>query len=397
MHVLVVGAGLTGLQTAFALLNKGAEVTLVEAARAPCQGASYCATACAGKQVPTQIASSATLMARLKARASNTSNLQYGSGASVRYAGFISAMSAARAPEKYQNREQTLQALAEHSTALLRSDADKHGFELQESAGTLIVHGSKATDNTTPSLECFTAIEPSLNEAQAVEGVTIERTTTWSSSFYAKQLREHLVARNVRILCNHRVTGLLTDNGQIKGVECTTPIEADAVVITAGRSAPDILPAECFGNVPLAPITRAVYNVDLIADHGRVRHAVQSEDGRMIVPLDNFLRLIGHWYLGTPEHCNMDAEYQALWALGVKLLPQAANWSQGRYLNSCVLSSPDGLPIVGASSRPGLYLNIAGGIHGADFVSAYAEATADAVLGVDNPFHEALRWSRFAS
>ena len=183
----------------------------------------------------------------------------------------------------------------------------------------------------------------------------------------------------------------------MKGIDCTTPLEADAGVVTAGLSSPDILPIECYGNVPLAPLTRAVYNVDLIADHRRVRHAVQSDDGRMIVPLDNFLRLIGHWYLGSPEQCDMDAEYQALWAMGVKLLPQAANWSQGRYLNGSVLSSPDGLPIVGASTRPGLYLNIAGGIHGGDFVCAYADATADAVLGHENPLLQPLSWSRFTA
>lgn len=397
MHVLVVGAGLTGLQTAFALLNKGAEVTLIEAQRAPCQGASYCATACAGAKHPTQIASSATFMARLKAMASNTSNLKYGSKAAVRYASFISAMTSARAPEKFDLRTATLEALAEKSATLLRTDAQTYGFELQESAGTLVVHDTASTTDTMPTLQAIIAIEPSLYDARNVEGVTIERTTTWSSSFYAKQLREYLVSRNVRILCNHRVTGLISQNGQVKGIDCTTPLEADAVVVTAGLSSPDILPNECYGNVPLAPLTRAVYNVDLIADHRRVRHAVQSDDGRMIVPLDNFLRLIGHWYLGSPEQCDMDTEYQALWAMGVKLLPQAANWSQGRYLNGSVLSSPDGLPIVGASTRPGLYLNIAGGIHGGDFVCAYADATADAVLGHENPLLQPLSWSRFTA
>lgn len=240
-------------------------------------------------------------MARLKAMASNTSNLKYGSKAAVRYASFISAMTSARAPEKFDLRTATLEALAEKSATLLRTDAQTYGFELQESAGTLVVHDTASTTYTMPTLQAITAIEPSLYDARNVEGVTIERTTTWSSSFYAKQLREYLVSRNVRILCNHRVTGLISQNGQVKGIDCTTPLEADAVVVTAGLSSPDILPNECYGNVPLAPLTRAVYNVDLIADHRRVRHAVQSDDGRMIVPLDNFLRLIGHWYLGSPN------------------------------------------------------------------------------------------------
>ena len=51
--------------------------------------------------------------------------------------------------------------------------------------------------------------------------------------------------------------------------------------------------------------------------------------------------------------------------MGVKLFPAATDWSQGRYLSHTVLSSPDGLPVAGASGMPGLHLSIAGGIHGA--------------------------------
>ena len=81
--------------------------------------------------------------------------------------------------------------------------------------------------------------------------------------------------------------------------------------------------------------------------------------------------------------------------MGVKLFPAATDWSQGRYLSHTVLSSPDGLPVAGASGMPGVHLSIAGGIHGADFGTAVADVVSDGVLGRENPFSERLSWRRF--
>lgn len=90
-----------------------------------------------------------------------------------------------------------------------------------------------------------------------------------------------------------------------------------------------------------------------------MRHAVRTPEGRIALPLDTFVRIMGRWHLGAQEHCPVDKEYKALWEMGVKLFPAATDWSQGRYLSHTVLSSPDGLPVAGASGMPGLHLSIA--------------------------------------
>ena len=64
--------------------------------------------------------------------------------------------------------------------------------------------------------------------------------------------------------------------------------------------------------------------------------------------------------------------------MGVKLFPAATGLVSGRYLSHTVLSSPDGLPVAGASGMPGLHLSIAGGIHGADFCTAVADVVPTA-------------------
>ena len=105
---------------------------------------------------------------------------------------------------------------------------------------------------------------------------------------------------------------------------------------------------------------------------------------------------MGRWHLGTAEQCPVNDEYKALWAFGIRLYPETADWSQGRYLSQTVLSSADGLPVAGATRVPGLFVNMAGGIHGADFSSAAADAAADAVLGRDNAFGPDLAFTRLS-
>lgn len=396
MHAAVVGAGLTGLQTALSLVRKGADVTIIEALRAPCQGASYCAGAVLGDPAPAPISHPAGRLARLRALASNSSELVYGSSTAVRHAAFISAMTAARTPERCLARDSLAAALSEASTSMLRAESAEHGFILQESAGTIIA--SQEPDAASPAtLEDVAAVEPSLYAACGVQGFSFSRATTWSVSYYAKQLREHLVDAGVKILCGRKASGLLSDNGRICGVAADEPVRADAVIVACGTGALEILPEKAYGNVPLAPVTRSVLNASLSGDACVMRHAVKTPDGRIAVPLDTFVRIMGRWHLGTQEQCALDDEYRALWEMGVKIFPAATNWSQGRYFSHTVLASPDGLPITGPSDMPGLHLNIAGGIHGADFCTALADAVSDGVLGHENAFLERLSWRRFTN
>ena len=395
MHAAVVGAGLTGLQTAFYLLGKGVDVTVIEASRSPCQGASYCAGAVLGDPAPSSIAKPAGRLGRLKALASNTSELVYGSGTAVRHAGFISTMTAAREPSRCEARDALAAELSARSAAMLRADAEKFGFVLQESAGTITV-SSEADGNQTASIDDIAAVEPSLHAASDIRSFSRSDAVTWSESYYAKQLREHLTDAGVRILCNRKATGLLLENGRICGVSAGEPVRTDAVVVACGTGALDILPEHSYGNVSLAPVTRSALNASLSGDACAMHNAVKTPEGRIALPLGTFIRIIGRWHLGTIEQCGVDQEYKALWEMAIRLFPAATDWSQARYLSHTVLSSPDGLPIAGASAIPGLYLNIAGGIHGADFCTAVADAVSDTVLGRENSFSERLSWKRFA-
>ena len=277
------------------------------------------------------IARPAGRLARLKALASNTSELVYGSGAAVRHPSFISAMTACREPARCEARDALAAELSEASTSMLRAEAQEHGFILQESAGTIIV-SPEAGEASPATLEDVTAIEPSLYAATDVGSFSFSRATTWSVSYYAKQLREHLAEAGVKILCSRKATGLISDNGRICGVAADEPSGPTPSSSPAARAPLEILPEHAYGGVPLAPVTRSVLNVSLSGDACVMRHAVRTPEDASHC---RSTRSCASWAAGISaprSTAPVDKEYKALWEMGVKLFPAATDWSQGRYL-----------------------------------------------------------------
>lgn len=231
---------------------------------------------CLEIRAPAPISQPAGRLARLKALASNSSELVYGSGTAVRHAGFIAAMTAARTPERCLSRDSLSAALSEASTSMLRAEAVAHGFNLQESAGTIIA--SPEPDAASPAtLEDIAAIEPSLYAACDVKRFSFSRATTWSVSYYAKQLRDHLTDAGVKILCGRKASGLLSDKGRICGVAANDPVRADAVVVACGTA-----PSKFFPSTPTAAClwhpSPARFSTQ--ASRRRLRHASCRENTR---------------------------------------------------------------------------------------------------------------------
>ena len=121
----------------------------------------------------------------------------------------------------------------------------------------------------------------------------------------------------------------------------------------------------------------------------------RTPEGRIALPLDTFVRIMGRWHLGAQEHCPVDKEYKALWEMGVKLFPPPPTGLRGSISPNLPPRPPP--PRRALARMPGLHLSIAGGIHGADFCTAVADVVSDGVLGRRDPFSERLSWRRFGA
>ncbi len=385
MQVLVVGAGITGLMTAYALFSRGIRVTLLEGRPSPCQGASYSCSGLIGDAEPQLLSSP------------NTS-LVYGAGLVFQHPIFAHLMKKSRSEEHAAELNRLTKIFSDASIAWLRQHSESEGFLLQESAGTLIAQSDQnktTSEHEEIPLDMWLQVEPSLYGVKPGTSFQVSRSVSWSISYFAKQLKEWLLEHEVPILNNQLVTDFVISEGRCRGVKTATEtFKADAVVIASGLGAQALLKAAKI-KFPMLPLTRCVLNTTLFGDAMRIRHAIIDPDGFLLSPLEDFLRVQGRWYLGLEDDFDRDAEYRALWEAGMKYFPEIGDWKNARYFSQSVLTTPDSLGVVGESGIPGLWLNVAGGIHGADFAPYYADTLAQLLRGETPEHAQALSIERF--
>ncbi|MFR6358750.1 MAG: hypothetical protein ACLUNV_03545 [Sutterella wadsworthensis] len=148
----------------------------------------------------------------------------------------------------------------------------------RKARGTIIV-SPEAGEASPATLEDVTAIEPSLYAATDVGSFSFSRATTWSVSYYAKQLREPPRRSGSEDPLQQEGDGphlrqrphLRRGGGRAR--PGPTPSSSPAA-----RAPVQILPEHAYGGVPLAPVTRSVLNVSLSGDACVMRHAVRTPE-----------------------------------------------------------------------------------------------------------------------
>ena len=404
MHVVIIGACVQGINTAYYLNKAGVEVTVVDSASGPAMECSFAngggitASAVDPWNAPGIVKmllkyigrKDSPLLFRLKALPGRTSwGLKF-----LKYATM----------DEYVKSNQINGQLANYSLELLseiRQETDiDYGFHEK---GTLKIFRDEAsfdehvefsqmlTDlGNTPfeklDVKQTIALEPSLAPIsdKLSGGMIYKQDEAGNSHLYCQNMKNILEQRGVKFLFNSPVTSIQkTGNGFFTSLANKQAVQSDKVVIAAGAKAPSIV--KPFGiNLPIKPAKGYSLSIDMNGWENRPTHLVADMNLHAgINPLNNILRVAG-----TAEFAGFDSKIRQdridnLIGLVENVFPELAATMDRNNLNPWAGFRPmscDGKAILGETKVDGLYLNAGQGHLGWTSSTASSKLVADCIL-----------------
>lgn len=416
--ILVIGAGVVGVTTAYELASRGHRVTVVDRCEAVAAAASF---ANAGLLSAGGVSPAAARGLRpwlLRGLWSHDAALRWRPSASPAAWRWLAAWWGA-CGKPHEDHVRAMVGLAHTSLARLQAISQLHELQYERSPGVLMLmrdereflptrrHVEMLREFGVQALEVTPErarqIEPGLSaSARLAGGVYLPDDGVGNCRQFTQLLREVCESRlGVRFLFNREVDGLQRKadrweaSTQVSGVPgldrpasaATETLCADTVVLCTGAAGVQMMPA-LVRHVPVWAVTGQSLSFALKPDQPGPRSAiVDIRPGVTLSRLGNRLRVTGGFRLattptgpGATEPID-DEELQPLtrclerWFPGSVLRSQAQVWRGARPM------LPDGPPRIGPTPLPGLWLNLGHGAHGWTLACGAAQLLAAQIDG----------------
>ena len=394
----VVGAGLAGVTTAYELAALGARVQVFERGSSVAEQASFASSALLAPFVPDLAEDSAPAPLGFRLRRWRSRGK---TGDAVPQLAALSQLSLARTAEL--RRELGLED--EATTGLLVGLADARRVAAAEAR----LEGWKSLGLQVTLIEAGEARlrEPGLNaEAPLAAALAVTPGGAGNARLFAQQLRQQAQRLGAEFRFHTTVRAVTGDTaGLTVRHEHTPPTEAptrgaerdagdtlpqtpgpqderfDAVVLCNGLGAPALLGAR----LPLAAqhqasVTAPLRLLEAHPDLGPKAAWLDPARGLAVTRIGQRVRVTGHLAVTdaggrfTPDLETLHRGLQH-WYPGSVLHQQVQQGSSRRAL------APDGLPVLGATARPGLWLNVSPGGSGWGLACGAARLLAAQILG----------------
>ena len=209
---------------------------------------------------------------------------------------------------------------------------------------------------------------------------------------FARGLAQRCEAAGVKFLMGHHVTALREVAGQIDHVELTDAqgryqrVKADAYVLAMGAFSP-LLAAPLGVRLPIYPAKG--YSVTMPVKDASMAHQVSLTDDEFKLV---FSRLTGEQgdrlrIAGTAELNGYDRDLnrvrcQAIVRRVEQLFPGAGDTAQAQFWSGLRPATPSNVPIIGRSKLPNLYLNTGHGTLGWTHACGSGKSVAQIVSGL---------------
>jgi D-amino-acid dehydrogenase len=412
-EVIVIGGGLAGLASAYALHEAGYGVRVLERREDVALETSFANGGILTPSMPDPWNAPGVHWQLLRWLGREEAPMLLRPRAIPGYLGWGLRFLAASAPRSYHASMQANYRLCAYSVERLRAWRTALGLEYAlGTLGTLEVYRNPRSFEQAvaevrslaplglvaePLDPAATArLEPLLAEIRGdlVGAIHFPRDESGDALLFCRALRARLEARGVKVLVNTPVRAVRISAGRAVGAETEGGLVPGSHVVIAGGPWSTALLASCGVRVHVQPVKG--YSLSVPIDPGTgPRHALADDSLHAVMtPLGATLRLAG-----TAEFSGWDlslrpGRIQALWRLLAALSPtlsRTVDRSQARPWCGLRPMSADGRPYIGATPVAGLYVNTGHGHLGwtqaAGSASLLAQLISGAAAAIDpRPF-----------
>ncbi len=399
MRVIVIGAGIVGVTTAYELASAGLEVAVVERRSgvaqetsfgnagvvAPSEAAPWAAPGLPRQLMSALFRSTASLVVRPALQPAMWRWL-------VRFLGECRA-------ERWLENRRRMQRLAYYSRDRLGEISRVHDFFYERTQGCLqLVRRADDLERLSQARrlledagiacewldpEDCRRLEPGLSTLTPLAaGLHLPENESGNCPLFASLLRREAEARGARFHFDTAVDALRIESGRVTGVRIGNVVHrADAVVVCAASDSVRLLDPVGL-RVPLWPIKGFSATVPLKADTLGPTRALIDEDFKVtITPFGNRVRVAGVVEFGDRRLRLRDSALRTLARVAGDWFPSVARWQDAQYWVGATPMLPDGPPLLGPTPIDRLHLNLGHGATGWAMACGSARIVADLLSG----------------
>ncbi len=406
MHVLVIGAGVIGMSTAWALARDGHRVTLLDSGSEPASGASHANGAQLSYSYVAPLAGPSIWKELPKLLFGRAAPVRFRPGLDLRQYRWGLRFLAACTGSRARGTTQALLKLAFLSRDTLAQAADLQALEFDHvQAGKLVVYSTAESfaaaaaqarfQNTLGcrqevlDAQACLALEPALKAIahRLTGGIFTPDDAAADPRKLCLGLLQLLEGHNsgVAFHFNTPVRRLLREGNQLVGVETANGIyRADAYVLAGGIQSADL--AAAIGlDLPLYPIKGYSLTLDVANDDAAPRVSVTDYGNKVVYArLGRKLRVAGMADIVGSDLALEPDRVAQLSAQAADTFPVAPADAAAQPWCGLRPATPSGRPILGMSGIDGLWLNVGHGALGLTLAFGSA-VTLAACLGNRQP------------
>ena len=380
MRVGVIGAGVVGLTTAHNLQEQGADVSVIEAAASVGCGASFANAGQLAWDNATPLGSPDLLRQLAQVLVGRSRGVSVRLSPELRYLRWALAFLYQSLPTAYRKNADTLAAIASRAAERMQRYHDEFGCEYNHRrAGKIVLHEQPSNCASRLSRESLLDIEPALAHWQAeyASGSFAPHDEVGDARRFAQALWRRLSTGGTRFEFGVEAHALKAHAHGWTVQTSAGNLRFDKLVLCNGNGASRLL-TSVGQKVPVYPVAGFSYTFPA-GEHANQRSITIADHKIVYSRLGEQVRVAGYAHINGSKQ-SLQRHARQMLQMAQNIAPGAAryNFDQAPWIGFRP-TTPNSVPLVGASPIPGLYYNFGHGMLGWTLCAATAEMVVNAM------------------